>query len=148
VTGVQTCALPISRERGAALFIDYGYFPSACGDTLQALKQHRRHNVLADPGEADLTAHVDFAAVAAAAVRAGARAFGPVRQAAFLTALGAKERSAQLLKSATSAQATAIESGVRRLLDEKEMGTLFKALALADPKLDPLAGFTEETPLC
>ncbi len=137
-----------ARARGVALFIDYGYFPSACGDTLQALKNHRRHEVLADPGEADLTAHVDFAAVAAAAVQAGARAFGPVRQATFLTSLGAKERAAQLLREAPPAQAAAIESGARRLLDEREMGTLFKALAIADPAFGVPAGFTAETPLC
>lgn len=131
-----------ARERGAALFIDYGYFPSVCGDTIQALKQHRRHDVLADPGEADLTTHVDFATFAATAARAGARAYGPVTQGTFLTALGAKERAAQLLKATTPTQAAAIESGVRRLLDEKEMGTLFKALALADPKLGTPAGFT------
>ena len=141
-------AARLRREGGVALFIDYGYFPSACGDTLQALRHHRRHDVLADPGEADLTAHVDFAAFAAAAVQAGARAFGPVTQATFLTSLGAKERAAELSKRATPAQAATIASGLRRLLDDREMGTLFKALVLADPKLDPPAGFAEQTPLC
>ncbi|HEV2549338.1 MAG TPA: SAM-dependent methyltransferase [Stellaceae bacterium] len=138
----------LKGQGGVALFIDYGYVANAGGDTLQALKQHRRHDVLADPGDADLTAHVDFAAVAAAAVQAGARAFGPVSQAAFLRALGAKERAAQLRKQATPAQAAAIESGCRRLLDENEMGTLFKALAIVDPKLGVPAGFTEERPPC
>jgi NADH dehydrogenase [ubiquinone] 1 alpha subcomplex assembly factor 7 len=138
----------LKEQGGVALFIDYGYFPSASGDTLQALKQHRRHDVLADPGEADLTAHVDFAAFAAAAVQAGARGFGPVTQAAFLSALGARERTVQLLREATPAQATALESGTRRLLDENEMGTLFKALAIANPTLGTPAGFTAETPPC
>ena len=138
----------LKEQGGVALFIDYGFVASACGDTLQALKQHRRHGVLADPGEADLTAHVDFAAVAAAAVQAGARVYGPVTQAAFLRALGAQERAGQLRKQATPAQATAIESGTRRLLDATAMGTLFKALALADPKRDAPAGFTEEARRC
>src|SRR6185312_4224494 len=78
----------LSREGGVALFIDYGHAASACGDTLQAVRGHRRHDVLAEPGTADLTAHVDFAAVAAAATAAGARAWGPVTQGAFLVALG------------------------------------------------------------
>jgi NADH dehydrogenase [ubiquinone] 1 alpha subcomplex assembly factor 7 len=147
-TLAASLGLRLKRQGGVALFIDYGYVASAGGDTLQAVKNHRRHDVLTDPGKADLTAHVDFADFAAVAMRAGARAFGPVTQAAFLTALGAKERAAQLLKEATRAQATAIESGARRLLDENAMGTLFKALALASPTLGAPAGFTEETPLC
>jgi NADH dehydrogenase [ubiquinone] 1 alpha subcomplex assembly factor 7 len=144
----QALGARLRRAGGVALFIDYGYFPSACGDTLQALRHHRRHDVLADPGEADLTAHVDFAAFAAAAVQAGARAFGPVTQGDFLRSLGARERTAELLKRATPAQAAAIESGSRRLLDEKEMGTLFKVLALATSALGAPAGFMEETRLC
>jgi NADH dehydrogenase [ubiquinone] 1 alpha subcomplex assembly factor 7 len=147
-TIAATLGTRLKEQGGVALFVDYGYFPSACADTLQALKQHRRHDALADPGEADLTAHVDFAAFAAAAVHAGAHAYGPVTQAAFLIALGARERAARLLREATPGQAAAIESAVRRLLDENEMGTLFKALALTDPKLGAPAGFTEETPLC
>jgi NADH dehydrogenase [ubiquinone] 1 alpha subcomplex assembly factor 7 len=147
-TIAATLGARLQEQGGVALFVDYGYVTNAGGETLQALKQHRRHDVLADPGEADLTAHVDFADFAAVAMRAGAHAFGPVTQADFLAALGAKERAAQLLKQATPAQATAIESGVRRLLDENAMGTLFKVLAIADPKLGGLAGFTEETPLC
>jgi NADH dehydrogenase [ubiquinone] 1 alpha subcomplex assembly factor 7 len=147
-TIAATLGARLREQGGGALFIDYGYGANAGGDTLQALKQHRHHDVLADPGEADLTAHVDFAAVAAAAVEAGARAFGPITQAALLTSLGAKQRAAQLLKHATPAQAAAIESGCRRLLDENEMGTLFMALAIADPTLGIPAGFAEETRLC
>jgi NADH dehydrogenase [ubiquinone] 1 alpha subcomplex assembly factor 7 len=147
-TIAATLGARLQEQGGIALFIDYGCVTDGDGDTLQALKQHQRHDVLADPGEADLTAHVDFAAFAAAAVEAGVRAFGPVTQAAFLTSLGARERAAQLLKAATPAQAAAIERGYRRLLDNNEMGTLFKALAIADPKLGVPAGFSEETPLC
>lgn len=135
----------LARQGGVALFIDYGYFPSACGDTLQALRRHRSHAVLEDPGEADLTAHVDFAAFARAARDAGARAWGPEPQGAFLAALGLAERATALLARASPAQVEAIESGCRRLIDPEEMGTLFKALALAAPQLPAPAGFAEES---
>lgn len=135
----------LARQGGVALFIDYGYFPSAAGDTLQALRRHRRHEVLEDPGEADLTAHVDFAAFADAARQAGARTWGPEPQGAFLAALGLAERATALLARASAAQIETIESGCRRLIDPDEMGTLFKALALAAPPLPAPAGFAEET---
>ena len=73
----------IGADGGAALIIDYGHDRPGTGDTLQALKRHRRHGVLDDPGSADLTAHVDFSALAAAAQRAGAGVFGRYRRAAF-----------------------------------------------------------------
>jgi NADH dehydrogenase [ubiquinone] 1 alpha subcomplex assembly factor 7 len=131
----------LAAQGGVALFIDYGHFPSACGDTLQAVRGHRRHEVLADPGAADLTAHVDFAAFAAAAAAIGARAWGPVTQARFLNAIGLAPRAAALLKRATPAQAEAITAACRRLIAPEEMGTLFKVLALAHPALPAPAGF-------
>jgi len=134
----------IAAEGGVALFIDYGHFPSACGDTLQAVRGHCRHDVLADPGEADLTAHVDFAAVASAAAAAGARSWGPVTQGAFLAAIGLAPRAGALLRQATPAQAEAIAAACRRLIEPEEMGTLFKALALAHPALAAPAGFAED----
>ena len=136
----------LKQQGGAALFIDYGYFPSACGETLQAVCRHQPHPVLAAPGEADLTAHVDFAAFAAAARAAGARAWGPVPQGAFLAELGLATRATALIAgaSASEAQIAAIESGCRRLIDPAEMGTLFKALALAHPDLPAPAGMAEE----
>jgi NADH dehydrogenase [ubiquinone] 1 alpha subcomplex assembly factor 7 len=134
----------LAAQGGLALFIDYGHFPSACGDTLQAVRRHRRHDVLDEPGCADLTAHVDFAAIAAAARKAGARAWGPVPQGPFLRALGLEARAARLLERATPAEAEAIRSGCRRLVEESAMGSLFKAMALADPALPAPAGFAEE----
>jgi NADH dehydrogenase [ubiquinone] 1 alpha subcomplex assembly factor 7 len=141
----ETLGARLATEGGLALFIDYGHFPSACGDTLQALRRHRHHDVLAEPGTADLTAHVDFAAFAAAARDAGARAWGPATQRAFLETLGIEARAATLLERATPAQASAIASGCRRLIDPAAMGTLFKALALAQPRLPAPAGFAEES---
>ncbi len=134
----------LAAQGGAALFIDYGHAASACGDTLQAVRGHRRHDVLADPGEADLTAHVDFAAVACAAAAAGARAWGPVTQGAFLAAIGLAARAAALTRRATPAQAEAIAAACQRLIDPAEMGTLFKVLALAHPALPAPAGFAED----
>jgi NADH dehydrogenase [ubiquinone] 1 alpha subcomplex assembly factor 7 len=123
-------AARIVRDRGAALIIDYGHPESACGDTLQAVKGHAPHEVLADPGDADLTAHVDFAALARAAHEAGATVFGPIPQGAFLARLGLAARAQALSARATAAQIEAIDAAVRRLTDAAAMGALFKVLAL------------------
>jgi NADH dehydrogenase [ubiquinone] 1 alpha subcomplex assembly factor 7 len=133
----------LATEGGVALFIDYGHAASACGDTLQAVRGHRRHDVLADAGTADLTAHVDFAAIAAAATTGGARAWGPVTQGAFLAALGLAARAAALKRRAKPVQAEAIAAACRRLIEPEEMGTLFKVLALAHPALAAPAGLSE-----
>jgi NADH dehydrogenase [ubiquinone] 1 alpha subcomplex assembly factor 7 len=134
----------IAREGGVGLIVDYGYYPSACGDTLQALRAHRPHGVLDDPGEADLTAHVDFRAVADAARTGGARAWGPVPQRDFLHALGIAERAPRLLAAANPAQAADIAGAYRRLVDPFAMGSLFKVLAVTHPAFPALAGFAEE----
>jgi NADH dehydrogenase [ubiquinone] 1 alpha subcomplex assembly factor 7 len=131
----------LSRQAGAALFIDYGYFPSAPGPTLRALHRHRAVSVLTAPGTADLSAHVDFAAFAEAARAGGAETHGPVPQARLLAALGTEERAAALRARATPSQQHALDSGVERLLDPGEMGTLFKAMALTSPGLPPPPGF-------
>ncbi|HUN47021.1 MAG TPA: SAM-dependent methyltransferase [Stellaceae bacterium] len=133
----------LQRHGGAALFIDYGHADSACGDTLQAVRRHAYHAVLEAPGSADLTAHVDFAAFAAAARAAGAGVHGPVTQGDFLRALGIEARLARLLRSAAPAQRHAIESGVHRLIDRAEMGTLFKVVALTRADAPAPAGFPE-----
>ncbi len=131
----------LARQGGAALFIDYGYWPSACGDTLQAVRHHRPHAILADPGAADLTAHVDFAAFGAAAEEAGAHAWGPVAQRDFLVRLGYAERHARLLANATAAQSGALEAARERLLDPAQMGSLFKVMALTGRAVPPPVGF-------
>jgi SAM-dependent MidA family methyltransferase len=87
------------------------------------------------PGAADLSADVDFAAVAEAAHGAGAAVHGPVPQRDFLQALGATERLAALAARAEPAQREALRSGLERLLDPAQMGTLFKAMTLASPGL-------------
>ena len=137
-----TLGARIAADGGAALIIDYGHERPGIGDTLQAVKRHRRHDVLADPGGADLTAHVDFSALAAAARRAGAHAFGPVPQGAFLQALGIDARADRLRQGASAEQAAAIDAAHRRLVGADQMGTLFKALAIAHPALGAPPGFT------
>jgi len=126
---------------GMALFIDYGYFPHRSGATLAAVRRHAAASLLEAPGEADLSAHVDFAAFAEAAGAAGAAVHGPVSQGAFLRALGAEARLAALSRGATAAQRARLESGLARLLDPAQMGNLFKVMALTSPELPPPAGF-------
>ncbi len=133
----------IARAGGAALIVDYGPAASGAGETLQAARRHRAHEVLDGPGTADLSAHVDFATLARAAEGTGARAWGPVTQGAFLGALGIEARAARLMAAAPD-QAPLIRSACRRLIDPAEMGTLFKALALTRREAPCPAGFESE----
>ena len=132
----------LARDGGAALFLDYGPSASGPGDSLQAVRDRRPAPPLADPGSADLTAHVDFAAFAAAARAAGAAAWGPVPQGIFLARLGLHRRTDALAR-ANPARAPALVTAAQRLAEPHGMGRLFKALALAHPDLPVPAGFTE-----
>ena len=127
----------VARDGGAALIVDYGPAESAAGDSLQAVRRHRPVDPLADPGAADLTAHVDFAALARAATAAGAAAHGPLPQGLLLDRLGILMRAAVLVQRATPAQVRDIRTAARRLRDPANMGRLFKALAIAAPGLAP-----------
>ena len=138
---VAEIAARIASQGGAALFIDYGHTLSAPGDTLQAIRAHRYHDVLADPGEADVTSHVDFAAVARAARSAGAAVLGPVTQGDFLRALGIETRAQVLARGKTPREAGEVFGALKRLTGPKEMGELFKVIALTTPSLPQLAGF-------
>jgi NADH dehydrogenase [ubiquinone] 1 alpha subcomplex assembly factor 7 len=131
---------------GAALFVDYGYADGTPGSTLAAIGAHRAAGLLDSPGRADISAHVDFAAFAAAARADGAAVYGPVSQSEFLTALGAELRLAALLRQALPGQRAALETGLRRLIDPAEMGTLFKVLAVTSPGLPAPAGFMDGGP--
>lgn len=134
----------VAKCGGVALIIDYGHRTSAPGDTLQALRRHAVHDVLDRPGEADLTAHVDFEALAAAAGVSGARIFGPVEQGAFLQRLGIESRARALAMSATPAQRRDVAEALHRLVHPGEMGSLFKALAIAHADLPVPPGFANE----
>lgn len=142
----RALAARLAAQGGTALALDYGHARSGFGDTLQAMKDHRFTDPLAEPGEADLTAHVDFAALADMARVAGARAFGPLTQGDFLRRLGVEARAATLMRSASEAQKAAIGSALTRLTGAGtgEMGTLFKVLALAAPTFGPPPAFAPE----
>lgn len=133
-------ACRIAEHGGAALVIDYGHAASATGETLQAVRNHAFAPVLDDPGEADLTAHVDFEALSRAAGEV--MVHGPTSQRDFLIALGIEARAAKLQNSANTKEAReAIATGVARLIDPHGMGTLFKVLALSGPDQATPPGF-------
>lgn len=134
------------RTEGAALIIDYGHAQFGLGDTLQAVAAHSFTDPLRSPGRADLTAHVDFEALAQCAESMGARIHGPIRQRDLFLRLGIEKRAAALKANAPRDKAAEIEIAFSRLIADgaRGMGELFKAIAIADPKLGPLPGF--ETP--
>jgi NADH dehydrogenase [ubiquinone] 1 alpha subcomplex assembly factor 7 len=133
----------VARNGGAALMLDYGHVDSALGETLQAVGRHAFADPLTTPGALDLTAHVDFAALARMAERAGARVHGPVTQGAFLRRLGIEARAATLRAAATAAQAADVDAALARLTGpgQDAMGELFKAIAFADSGSGALPGF-------
>lgn len=138
---VEAMSRRIMAHGGAALVIDYGHAATALGETLQAVKSHKYAEILAAPGEADVTAHVDFGHVKTTARSAGALVHGPVEQGLWLKRLGIGVRQVQLAKDKTPEVARAIEQGVRRLIEPHGLGVLFKVMALAHPALKDLEGF-------
>jgi NADH dehydrogenase [ubiquinone] 1 alpha subcomplex assembly factor 7 len=138
---VREIARRLRSHGGAALIVDYGHEESALGETLQAVRRHARHDVLNEPGTADLTCHVDFAALVRAAREAGAAAHGPVAQGAFLERLGIAARAARLMEQAPPPQREDIRSARLRLTAPDQMGGLFKVLALTPEGAGPPAGF-------
>jgi SAM-dependent MidA family methyltransferase len=129
----------IAAKGGAALIIDYGYGAvTGFGETLQAVGGHLFADVLEEPGEDDLSAHVDFAALAEAGKRGGAPVFGPISQGRFLATIGITDRAEQLMKS-HPAEAEDLLKAVERLIGPDQMGTLFQVLAFAP--LSDVAGF-------
>lgn len=131
----------VADSGGACLIVDYGRSASACEPTLQALRRHRRADVLSAPGSADLTAHVDFELLGHAARQAGAQVHGPAPQSDFLLGLGLDQRTKILRRQARTDQRPAIERARERLVDPDQMGSLFKALALVPPGYGVPAGF-------
>ena len=137
----------LADHGGAALIVDYGPTHSALGDTLQAVRGHRYADPLATPGQADLSHHVDFQRLGAAAERSGARVWGPVPQGLLLGRIGLAARVQALVAAAPSAsQADAIRGAVRRLVHPGRMGVLFKGLAIAHPSLPVPPGFIASPP--
>ncbi len=140
---VTALARRMAGDPGAALFLDYGPEASAPGDSLQALAGGRPADPLSPPGTADLTAHVDFAALAAAARAAGAVAHGPTPQGLFLARLGLFQRANRLARALPMARAARVMEGARRLGEPDMMGRLFKALAITSPACPAPPGFED-----
>lgn len=138
---VETVAQRIETHGGLAIFIDYGDWHMT-GDTFQALREHRPANPFEDPGEADLTAHVDFEAIARAARAAGAGCSAMIAQGVLLERLGITERARALAEAMPDS--AALENHIaahRRLTHPQEMGSLFKAIAIHPSGSPPPAGF-------
>jgi SAM-dependent MidA family methyltransferase len=139
---VAELARRVVRFGGAALLIDYGHHETSVGDTLQAVSRHGFIHPLAAPGETDLTAHVDFAAIRRTAESEGARVAGPIGQGDFLRRLGIEVRAERLKANATPEHAVEVERALARLTTGGDgMGELFKVMAIADPKLGPMPAF-------
>lgn len=136
----------LAAQGGAMIAIDYGHARSGFGDTMQAVKAHRFVPVLTDPGEVDITAHVDFSMLAIAAQRGGAVASPVITQASLLERLGIHHRAEILKRKAENPGE--IDRAVARLAgtDEHSMGLLFKALAVTAPGQMPPPGFETDDP--
>ena len=130
----------LAMQGGAALLIDYGYAAPQLGSTLQAVRAHRKVDVFATPGNADLTAHVDFSALAGIVLARGVRWLGTVEQGRWLRALGIEARVEALAHHAP-AQAHAVRDACDRLIGEGQMGALFKVMGLAGRNWSAGAGF-------
>ena len=137
---VRHIAGRLASNGGIALIIDYGHSKSAAGETLQAVHRHRFAPVLDRPGEQDLTAHVDFAAVARAAAGAGASVTPVATQGEWLRRLGIDARAGALAE-AHPGEAGEIETARKRLCDSEAMGELFKVIAIHSPDWPAPAGF-------
>jgi SAM-dependent MidA family methyltransferase len=140
IATVRALARRLVAQGGAALIVDYGHARPGTGDTLQAVSRHAFADPFEAPGERDLTAHVDFSALAAAARAEGARVFGPVTQGDWLDAMGLPLRAAALAKAAPD-RTEEIAEARDRLSAPERMGRLFKAMALVSPAWPEPAGF-------
>jgi NADH dehydrogenase [ubiquinone] 1 alpha subcomplex assembly factor 7 len=134
----EQIARAIAHGAGTALIIDYGYDQAGFGETLQAVKGHEFADLLAEPGASDLSAHVDFHALAEAARRGGASVFGPVEQGRFLTSIGIVERAEALSRN----HLQTMKAQLDRLINADQMGTHFKALAILPSTAPAPAGFS------
>jgi NADH dehydrogenase [ubiquinone] 1 alpha subcomplex assembly factor 7 len=136
----------IRDQDGAALIIDYGHVRSDAGDTFQAIASHTFADPLSAPGQADVTAHVDFQALARAAEDMGARVHGPVTQGEFLKRLGIETRALALMAKTTHEVSQDIAAALKRLTGGGRggMGSMFKVLGISEARFTALAGLTDQ----
>ena len=137
---IRAIARRLHDQGGAMLVIDYGHYGGAHGDTLQAVHAHAYADAFARPGMSDLTAHVDFAALAGSARAAGTHVAGPVEQGQWLVALGLSDRAAILSRNAPN-RAQEVGEAYRRLTHPDEMGELFKVMAVTGHRWPEPGGF-------
>jgi NADH dehydrogenase [ubiquinone] 1 alpha subcomplex assembly factor 7 len=144
---IMKIARRVREQDGAAVIIDYGHTRSDAGDTFQAIARHSFADPLQNPGQADVTAHVDFQALARAAEDLGARVHGPATQGDFLKRLGIETRAASLKAKATPEASADIDGALKRLTDSGRggMGSMFKVVGISQPDLISLAGLSEDT---
>ena len=135
-------AARLKRQGGAGLFIDYGHADMRGGSTLQAVRNHQKVDPFSSPGEADLTAHVDFATLAQVAQASGARWLGTVTQGEWLKRLGIDMRTEALTRQAPHYK-TALQQARHRLTADDQMGLLFKVMGLAAPVWSGGTGFSD-----
>ncbi|CAN5372882.1 SAM-dependent methyltransferase [soil metagenome] len=140
-------ATRVRDEGGAALVIDYGHLRSEVGDTLQAIARHSFADPLEHPGEADVTAHVDFEALGRAAEDVGARVHGPVTQGEFLKRLGIETRALTLMAKASAEVSEDVSGALKRLIDSGRggMGSMFKVIGISDPAIATLVALSDDT---
>jgi SAM-dependent MidA family methyltransferase len=145
---IMKIASRVRDQEGAALIVDYGHVRSDAGDTFQAIARHNFADPLENPGQADVTAHVDFQALVRATEDLGARVHGPVPQGDFLKRLGIENRAVGLMAKATNETSQDIASALKRLVGGGRggMGQMFKVLGVSEPDLATLAGFADEAP--
>jgi SAM-dependent MidA family methyltransferase len=145
---IMKIASRVRDQDGAALIIDYGHLRSDAGDTFQAIARHSFTDPLKNPGQADVTAHVDFQALVRAAEDLGARVHGPVPQGEFLKRLGIETRAVTLMAKASHEASEDIAGALQRLTGGGRggMGSMFKVLAVSEPNLTSLAGFADDKP--
>ena len=143
---IMKIATRVRDQDGAALIIDYGHLRSDAGDTFQAIARHSFTDPLKNPGQADVTAHVDFQALTRAAEDLGARVHGPITQGEFLKRLGIETRAVTLMGKATVEVSADISSALKRLTDSGRggMGSMFKAMAVTAPDLTSIAGLSDD----
>jgi NADH dehydrogenase [ubiquinone] 1 alpha subcomplex assembly factor 7 len=146
-TEVMRIASRVRDQGGAALIVDYGHLRSDAGDTFQAIARHSFTDPLKSPGQADVTAHVDFQALVRAAEDLGARVHGPVTQGDFLKRLGIETRAASLMAKASAEASEDVSSALKRLTGGGRggMGSMFKVVGISEPDLEVLPGLSDDT---
>ena len=131
----------MNMHGGAALIVDYGHDRLCAGETLQAVRSHDYADPWLEPGEADLTAHVDFESLGRAAAGAGLRVHGPVAQGDWLARLGRDARAAALARSVPP-RGDELRSARDRLGSPEQMGRLFRVMGLSAPAWPAPEGFS------